>query len=96
MRTQWRVGGGFLAALPHRLASRRGRGARDEKARRSGKVMRHGGVGSRDAFFSRAPSARMLRQTNPLATLVDKAMQTGVAQKAIHARGLKGVNIATK
>jgi polar amino acid transport system substrate-binding protein len=31
-----------------------------------------------------------------LATLVDEAKQTGVVQKAIDAKGLKGVSVATK
>ena len=31
-----------------------------------------------------------------LATLVDEAKQSGVVQKAIDAKGLKGVNVATK
>ena len=31
-----------------------------------------------------------------LATLVDEAKQSGVVQKAIDAKGLKSVNVATK
>jgi polar amino acid transport system substrate-binding protein len=39
----------------------------------------------------RSPAAQAL-----LATLLEEAKQTGVVQKAIEAKGLKGVNIATK
>jgi polar amino acid transport system substrate-binding protein len=39
----------------------------------------------------RSPTARAL-----LTTLVDEAIQTGVVQKAIDAKGLKGVNVVTK
>jgi len=39
----------------------------------------------------RSPAAQAL-----LATLVDEAKQTGVVQKAIDAKGLKGVSVATK
>src|SRR3981189_3312087 len=39
----------------------------------------------------RSPTAQAL-----LATLVDEAKQTGVIQKAIDGKGLKGVNVATK
>ena len=39
----------------------------------------------------RSPAAQAL-----LATLVDEAKQTGVVQKAIDAKGLKGVNVVTK
>ena len=39
----------------------------------------------------RFPTAQAL-----LATLVDEAKQTGVVQKAIDAKGLKGVNVVTK
>lgn len=39
----------------------------------------------------RSPTAQAL-----LATLVDEAKQTGVVQKAIDAKGLKGVNVVTK
>jgi hypothetical protein len=39
----------------------------------------------------RSPAAQAL-----LATLLDEAKQTGVVQKAIEAKGLKGVNVATK
>jgi polar amino acid transport system substrate-binding protein len=39
----------------------------------------------------RSPTAQAL-----LATLVDQAKQTGVVQKAIDAKGLKGVNVVTK
>ena len=39
----------------------------------------------------RSPAAQAL-----LATLVDEARQTGVVQKAIDAKGLKGVNVVTK
>jgi polar amino acid transport system substrate-binding protein len=39
----------------------------------------------------RSPAAQVL-----LATLIDEAKQTGVVQKAIDAKGLKGVNVVTK
>jgi hypothetical protein len=39
----------------------------------------------------RSPAAQAL-----LATLVDEAKQTGVVQKAIDAKNLKGVNVVTK
>jgi polar amino acid transport system substrate-binding protein len=39
----------------------------------------------------RSPAAQAL-----LASLLDEAKQTGVVQKAIEAKGLKGVNVATK
>ena len=39
----------------------------------------------------RSPAARAL-----LAKLLDEAKQTGVVQEAIDAKGLKGVNVATK
>src|SRR5580698_11599480 len=39
----------------------------------------------------RSPAAQAL-----LATIVDEAKQTGVVQKAIEAKGLKGVNVAAK
>jgi len=39
----------------------------------------------------RSPAAQAL-----LATIVEEAKQTGVVQKAIDAKGLKGVNVATK
>jgi len=38
-----------------------------------------------------SPAAQAL-----LATLVDEAKQTGVVQKAIDAKNLKGVNVVTK
>ena len=39
----------------------------------------------------RSPAAQAL-----LAALFDEARQTGVVQKAIDAKGLKGVNVVTK
>ena len=42
------------------------------------------------------PKGRSTAAQAALATLVDEAKQTGVVQKAIEAKGLKGVNVATK
>ena len=42
------------------------------------------------------PKGRSAAAQTALATLVDKAKQSGVVQKAIDAKGLKGVNVATK
>jgi ABC-type amino acid transport substrate-binding protein len=42
------------------------------------------------------PKGRSQAAQELLATLVDEAKQTGVVQKAIDAKGLKGVNVATK
>ena len=42
------------------------------------------------------PKGRSTAAQTALATLVDKAKQSGVIQKAIDAKGLKGVNVATK
>ena len=42
------------------------------------------------------PKGRSTAAQTALATLVDKAKQSGVVQKAIDAKGLKGVNVATK
>jgi hypothetical protein len=41
-------------------------------------------------------AASASQKSSPLATLVDEAKQTGVVQKAIDAKGLRGVNVATK
>ena len=42
------------------------------------------------------PKGRSATAQALLATLVDEAKQTGVVQKAIDAKGLKGVNVVTK
>jgi len=42
------------------------------------------------------PKGRSTAAKDTLAMLVDEAKQTGVVQKAIDAKGLKGVNVATK
>jgi polar amino acid transport system substrate-binding protein len=42
------------------------------------------------------PKDRSAAAQAALATLVDEAKQSGVVQKAIDAKGLKGVNVATK
>jgi polar amino acid transport system substrate-binding protein len=42
------------------------------------------------------PKGRSAAAQAALATLVDEAKQTGVVQKAIDAKGLKGVNVAAK
>src|SRR5271154_1537961 len=42
------------------------------------------------------PKGRSTAAQAALATLVDEARQTGVVQKAIDAKGLKGVSVATK
>jgi len=42
------------------------------------------------------PKGRSVAALAALATLVDEAKQTGVVQQAIDAKGLKGVNLATK
>ncbi len=42
------------------------------------------------------PKGRSAAAQAALAALVDEAKQTGVVQKAIDAKGLKGVNVATK
>ena len=42
------------------------------------------------------PKGRSAAAQTALATLVDEAKQSGVVQKAIDAKGLKGVNVATK
>src|SRR6478735_5451780 len=42
------------------------------------------------------PKGRSTAAQTALATLVDEAKQSGVVQKAIDAKGLKGVNVATK
>jgi hypothetical protein len=42
------------------------------------------------------PKGRSAAAQAAVATLIDDAKQTGVVQKAIEAKGLKGVNVATK
>jgi hypothetical protein len=42
------------------------------------------------------PKGRSAAAQSALATLVDEAKRSGVVQKAIDAKGLKGVNVATK
>jgi polar amino acid transport system substrate-binding protein len=42
------------------------------------------------------PKGRSTAAQALLATLVDEARQTGVVQKAIDTKGLKGVNVVTK
>jgi polar amino acid transport system substrate-binding protein len=42
------------------------------------------------------PKGRSEEAQAALATLVDEAKRTAVVQKAIDAKGLKGVNVATK
>lgn len=42
------------------------------------------------------PKGRSPAAQTTLATLVDEAKQTGVVQKAIDSKGLKGVIVATK
>jgi polar amino acid transport system substrate-binding protein len=42
------------------------------------------------------PKGRSAAAQTALATLLDEAKQSGVVQKAIDAKGLKGVNVATK
>jgi polar amino acid transport system substrate-binding protein len=42
------------------------------------------------------PKGRSAAAQTALASLVDEAKQTGVVQKAIHAKGLRGVDVATK
>ena len=42
------------------------------------------------------PKGRSTAAQTALATLVDDAKQSGIVQKAINAKGLKGVNVATK
>ena len=42
------------------------------------------------------PKGRSAAAQAALATLVDEAKRTGVVQRAIEAKGLKGVNVATK
>jgi polar amino acid transport system substrate-binding protein len=42
------------------------------------------------------PKGRSTAAQTALATLVYEAKQSGVMQKAIDAKGLKGVNVATK
>ena len=42
------------------------------------------------------PKGRSTAAQTALATLVEEAKQSGVVQKAIDAKGLKGVNVATK
>jgi polar amino acid transport system substrate-binding protein len=42
------------------------------------------------------PKGRSAAAQTVLATVLDEAKQTGVVQKAIDARGLKGVKVATK
>jgi len=42
------------------------------------------------------PKGRSAAAQTALATLVDDAKQSGIVQKAINAKGLKGVNVATK
>jgi len=48
------------------------------------------------ATLGGAGAARRKNAPHRLARLVDEAKQTGVVQKAIDAKGLKGVNVATK
>jgi polar amino acid transport system substrate-binding protein len=43
-----------------------------------------------------APKGRSAAAQAALATFIDEAKQTGAVQKAIDAKGLKGVNVATK
>jgi len=42
------------------------------------------------------PKGRSAAAQAALATVLEDAMQTGVVQKAIDAKGLQGVNVATK
>jgi polar amino acid transport system substrate-binding protein len=42
------------------------------------------------------PRGRSAAMKTALATIVDEAIQGGVVQKAIDAKGLKGVNVAMK
>jgi polar amino acid transport system substrate-binding protein len=42
------------------------------------------------------PKGRSTAAQATLAMLIDEAKQTGVVQKAIDAKGLKGVKVATK
>jgi polar amino acid transport system substrate-binding protein len=42
------------------------------------------------------PKSRSTAAQTALATLVDEAKQSGVVQKAIDAKGLKGVNVAAR
>lgn len=42
------------------------------------------------------PKGRSAAAQTALASLVDEAKQTGVVQKAIHAKGLRGADVATK
>ena len=42
------------------------------------------------------PKGRSAAAQAALATILDEAKQSGVVQKAIDAKGLKGVNVATK
>ena len=42
------------------------------------------------------PKGRSTAAQTALATLVEEAKQSGVVQKAIDAKGLKGVNVAAK
>jgi polar amino acid transport system substrate-binding protein len=48
------------------------------------------------AVAAALPKGRSSAAQAALATLVEEAKQTGVIQKAIDAKGLKGVNVATK
>jgi polar amino acid transport system substrate-binding protein len=48
------------------------------------------------AVAAALPKGRSSAAQAALATLVEEAKQTGVVQKAIDAKGLKGVNVATK
>ena len=42
------------------------------------------------------PKGRSATAQTALATLIEEAKQSGVVQRAIEAKGLKGVNVATK
>ena len=65
------------------------------KPHRTTKILSH--ARRRDRVAARgAGAARRKNAPHRLATLVDEAKQTGVVQKAIDAKGLKGVNVATK
>jgi len=48
------------------------------------------------AVAAALPKGRSSAAQAALATLVEEAKQTGVIQKAIDAKGLKGVNVANK
>jgi hypothetical protein len=87
-----------LPAMPYHLVDERQHWITFEiatgtvRARCRGATHRH----QRRVVAAAVPKGRSTAAQTALATLVYEAKQSGVMQKAIDAKGLKGVNVATK